>query len=468
MYPTDMLAKTPTVSSITNRINRFLGSPQYVLVVMLLSAVANILSLELFAYSIFTLLVLYTCFLGEDLLPIMPLFVFSYIIPSKENNPGRNDTTIFSLEHGGIYIGCLAVLIIVGIVYRVIRDRHTFFGRKYRLLPGMLLLTVAYMIGGLGRVDSFTQLKSVLFGLLQGCTILLPYFLFSGGVNWKKVQKDYFPWLGVCVGCLLLLELAWVYLSSDIIKDGVILRLGIYTGWGICNNIGGLLIMMIPFAFCLAANHRRGWVGAVIGSIFLVGTLFTCSRNAILTGFAVFLISVILTLYYGQDRKGPSIAVIFCIGIVMLLTIAFHKQLLQLFSIIIQKGFSFSTRDTIYEEGMKLFFQSPLFGTSFYSPGYIPFDWSESEIFSNFFPPRWHNTFVQLAACCGIVGVGAYVFHRVQTVCLLLLQRTPERVFVACSVLALIVSSLFDCHFFNIGPVLFYSIALAFAENHDI
>ena len=34
-----------------------------------------------------------------------------------------------------------------------------------------------------------------------------------------------------------------------------------------------------------------------------------------------------------------------------------------------------------------------------------------------------------------------------------------------CSVLALVVCSLFDCHFFNIGPTIFYAMALAFAEN---
>ena len=465
MCSTDIHAQTPGTSNIANRINRFLASPIYILAIMLLSAAANILSLELFAYGIFTLLVVYTCFFGWDLLPLTPLFIFAYVIPSGKNNPGRNNATIFSMEHGGIYIACMAALIIISLIYRVIKDRHHFFGRKYRLLPGMLILIASYVVGGLGRVDAFTQLKSMLFGLLQGAAILIPYFLFSGGVNWKKVQKDYFPWIGICTGCLLILELIWIYLSGDIIESGIIIRTNIYTGWGICNNIGGLLIMMIPFAFYLSANHHRSWIGALIGSVFLVGTFFTCSRNAMLTGSILFLICVVIMLYYGENQKEAALTIIVFAGIILVISILWNSEIERLFSIVIKKGFDHSARDTIYQEGMNLFKQAPIFGTSFFSPGYVPFDWSESAIFSNFFPPRWHNTFVQLCACCGIFGVVAYLFHRFQTVRLLLKERTSERVFIACSVFALIVSSLLDCHFFNIGPVLFYSISLAFAEN---
>jgi hypothetical protein len=47
----------------------------------------------------------------------------------------------------------------------------------------------------------------------------------------------------------------------------------------------------------------------------------------------------------------------------------------------------------------------------------------------------------------------------------LLKKPTLEKMFVALFVLALLLASMLDCHFFNIGPVLFYSMALAFAEN---
>jgi hypothetical protein len=62
------------------------------------------------------------------------------------------------------------------------------------------------------------------------------------------------------------------------------------------------------------------------------------------------------------------------------------------------------------------------------------------------------------------VGLGAYLLHRVQTVVLLIRNRSRENIFIACSVLVLLITSMFDCHMFNVGPVLFYSMALAFVE----
>jgi hypothetical protein len=72
---------------------------------------------------------------------------------------------------------------------------------------------------------------------------------------------------------------------------------------------------------------------------------------------------------------------------------------------------------------------------------------------------------VQIAASCGVVGLAAYALHRVQTVRLFLRHRNIENVFIAIYLMALLAAGLLDNHFFNVGPVLFYSMALAFAEN---
>ena len=80
-------------------------------------------------------------------------------------------------------------------------------------------------------------------------------------------------------------------------------------------------------------------------------------------------------------------------------------------------------------------------------------------------PARWHNTVIQLLASCGLVGLLCYSVHRLQTIGMFWQKRHSDVVFIGFSVLALLIMSLLDCHFFNIGPTLFYSIALAFAEH---
>lgn len=429
---------------------------------MLLTAAANILGLEPVVYGIFTLTALYICLLGTDLLGLMPLFLGCYLAPSAGNNPGRSQTSLFS-GAGGIYIICLAALIVAALCFRVIRDRQRFFTGKRPLLGGMLILTIAYALSSIGNPAS--AVKNILFSLVQGASILVPYWLFSGGVDWKKVRKDYFAWIGFSAGGLLVLQILWIYCTGDIVIDGIIQRRHIYTGWGMYNNMGFMLAMMIPFAFYLATKYRRGWIGTVVGSAFLICVLMTCSRSSILLASAAYGVCVFLMLFYARNRRHNTIALITVVTVSVLAVVLFRGHLLRLFSDLLARKLDPSSRDEIYKEGLKLFTQSPVFGNSFYSPGYQPWDWSTVESFSGIFPPRWHNTLVQLLASCGLVGTCAYALHRVQTVRLFLRDLTREKVFIGCSILVLLGCSLFDCHFFNIGPTLFYSMALAFAEN---
>ncbi len=451
---------------VLNRINDFLVSPKFIVTIMFLTVVSNLFSMELAVYSIFTVAIVYTCLFGRDLLPLMPIFICCYIAPSVSNNPGRNEQSVFFPDHGGIYVLCLAGLIVAALVYRIVRFRHSFFHKKCRLLPGILLLSGAYILSGLG-IPGYrdTAPNNLLFAFAQSASIVFPYLLFAQGVDWKNARKDYFAWIGFCIGGVLMLQILWIYLSTNVVVDGIIHRGQIYTGWGMHNNLGGMLAMMIPFAFYLATKYHKGWLGTVVGSAFLICVLLTCSRSSILTGTAVYLICVVLMLYYARNRKGNTIAVITFICVTALILLLFHRPILRLFSDLLNRGLDPSSRDTIYKEGLALFKKYPIFGASFFSPGYKPWDWSTSAVFSSFFPPRWHNTIIQLMASCGIAGLGSYLLHRVQTVRMLLRHPSKENTFIACSVLTLVVCSLFDCHFFNIGPTLFYAMALAFAEN---
>lgn len=461
------MAAPKTVSGdICNRINRFLTTPSYIAAVMLLTALSSCFGFELVLYTLFALISVYVCVLGGDLLPLMPLVICAFIAPSPGNNPGRHPDSVFAPGHGGTYLLCVAGITAAAVLYRVIRDRKLFLHKKYELLPGMLLLAGAYLLSGIGS-SHYPDIagKNLLLAALQGCAFLLPYLLFSGGVNWKAVRKDYFPWVGFYTGAVLLTQLLYVYLTGNVIQNGIIVRTQIYTGWGMYNNLGGMLAMMIPFAFYLATKYRRGWIGTVVGSVFYIGVLLTCSRSSMLTGFACCMVCIVLMLYYAHNRKANTLTMIGLIGFISVTVLFFHRQLLVLFGDLLEKGLDPSSRDIIYRKGMELFRQAPLLGNSFFSPGYEPWQWSTVAEFTSFFPPRWHNTIVQLLACCGVVGLAAYLVHRLQTLYMLMRSHTKEKTFLGCSVAVLLVCSLFDCHFFNIGPVLFYAMALAFAEN---
>ena len=454
-----MLCKHPAVL----RINRFLNSPVYILLICLLALVSNVFSLELWVYCAYALIGLYVCLLADDLLPFVPIVLVCYFTASKANNPGSNAEPIFALNRGGLLIGGMVALCLIALIVRMIRDKDIGFGPLIRtrrtLLPGMLILGIAYMLGGIGsRAYPDLGAKNLIFGLLQLAVIALPYLIFSSAVKWDKAPKAYLGWCGFGTGCLLFLQIIWIYIDNAVVQNGIIHRDLIFTGWAMHNNLGGLQAMMIPFGFYLGVNSRKDWLGILAGSVFLLGACMTSSRSSILCGSAIWLICVCLTLKLGKHRKGSFVALGCLLAVAVALAAVFHRQLADLFTDILDRGLDPNYRNEIWGEGLKQFAKYPIFGASFYPTGDVPYDWSTVASFSSFFPPRWHNTVVQLLASCGTVGLLAYGFHRLQTFRLFWKRRSREHYFLACAILVLLTTSLLDCHFFNIGPTLFLSL----------
>lgn len=443
-------------------INRFLATPQYIALVALLTVLSNLFSLELPVYTAYAALGIYICLFAEDLLPLMPLLPLGYISPSARNNPGQHAETVFS-GGSGVYVLVLGCALAAALVYRLLRDRKS-LRRNHALLPGLLALSAAYLLGGIGSAGYGDKaLKHLLFAGLQGTALCIPYGIFCAAVDWKKARRDYFAWIGFFFGCVLLAQILWAYTRPGVVVDGVIHRDSIYTGWGSYTNMGAMLTTAIPFAFYLAAKYRKGWLGTLVGSVFLFGAFLSCSRNAILVGGLCYLVSAAFMLLYARNRKCNTVAILTFAGLALAVVLLFHRQLAHLFSDLVSLKLDPNSRDSIYSQGLRLFADAPIFGSTFYPDGL--WDWATVDAFSGIFPPRWHNTFVQLLASCGVVGLAAYLFHRGQTAWLFLRRHHREKTFLGCAVAALLICSLFDCHFFNIGPALIYAAALAFAEN---
>lgn len=99
---------------LLQRLNRFLYSPAFFLLVGILTVLSNVFGLEFFSYTCFVLVASCICLFGRDLLPLMPMFVCGYISPSMQNNPGFNDKSVFSLAGGGLYlIGLVAFFFVL-------------------------------------------------------------------------------------------------------------------------------------------------------------------------------------------------------------------------------------------------------------------------------------------------------------------------------------------------------------------
>ncbi len=448
----------------------FLYHPAYFFLITGLTVCGNLLGAEFFTYTCFVLIAVYVCLFGRDLLPILPLVICGYITPSRENNPGLSSDTIFSLQGGGIYIAVLAFALVAALIYRLIRDpelgRTAFFKCKRKLLWGMVALCAGYLLSGIGSAQlGKVGLQNLLFAGIQSISLIGLYLIFTATVKWEKAPAAYLSWTGMCVGYVLLAELLYIYCRYDVIQNGIINRDHIFTGWGHYNNMGSLLAMMIPFCFFLTGKGRYTGLFYISGMLFLCGVLFTCSRGSILCGVATYLASYTISLLHSRKARANAAIHIFTASAAVLFFLLFSEELLRLFSPLLGYKLDPSGRDLGYLAGWKQFLGHPVFGGTFYPVEYPLFSWSTSPAFVSFFPPRWHNTVIQILASCGFVGFAAYSFHRLQTLWLFLHRPAGKKMFAFVSMLTLLMTSMVDCHFFNVGPVLFYSMMLAFVEK---
>ena len=130
------MRQTPLVRGI----NAFMASPKGVILVALLTFMAHIFSLEIVLYTLTLLYCIYVCVLGDDFLTLAPFVVFCYIAPSRVNNPGQNNESLFS-GGTGAFLGIGVVVLIVCFLLRVGLDPDIGFKRfvkhKCRLLWGI-------------------------------------------------------------------------------------------------------------------------------------------------------------------------------------------------------------------------------------------------------------------------------------------------------------------------------------------
>lgn len=456
--------------SLRQKFDSFLYSPAFFLLIGGLTVLSNVFCQELFVYTCFILIAGYIILRGRDLLPLMPMFICGYISFSSGNNPAFNENNIFSFAGHGLYLLVMIVLLVGCLIYRLATDPDfggkKFLCKKRRLLSGMCVLGICYAISGLGSGQwEVCGGRNLLFALLQFVAIAGLYYLFSGAVKWELAPKAYLSWTGLCVGYVLIAELLNIYITGGAIVDGAIFRDHITTGWGHYNNIGALFAIVIPLPFFLTGKGRLAWFAYATAFLFWLALLFTCSRGSIVIGTVIYAAGYVLSLLHSHHARAQIGVHAVSILLPVITVVVFYPELKSLFWRMTEVGLESSAERAIgYTEGIKQFLKFPVFGGSFFPVDFQPHAWAEVPGFMAIFPPRWHNTVVQLLATGGVTCLAGYVYHRFQTLKLFFKNFSGDKLFAGLSVAALLLTSLVDCHFFNIGPVLLYSALLAFVE----
>lgn len=463
-------------STVIKSINQIIVSAWGVGILGVLTFLAFAFSLEVEFYTFVALYTIYVGIFADDLSPIMPLFILCYITPSLGNNPGLNNQGLF-YGSTAIYLVCIVSIAVFVLILRIALDKEfglrRLFTFKRTLLGGIFALGGSYFLSGILHEQYSEYAKgNLLFAFIQFASIFLLYFILSATVKWDQFNPDYFAWIGLVVGFVVSAEIVFIYITNNVIADGSVFRDRIYSGWGCYNNIGAIISLAIPFAFYFAARKKHCSIFILIACFLFSMVILSGSRGSLVGAMYAFLSCFIFTDFYGNYKKEFRITSMVLLCIISAVTLIFPNQLAEIFNQIpniahLESGslvVNDSGRIEIYRAGWQIFLNNPVFGQSFYPIEYSLYSFAQTSEFTSFFPPRWHNTIIQMLASCGIVGIVAYTYHRVGTFYVYAKKRSQATTYVLHFIITLLVMSLLDCHFFNVGPVLLYSIALAIIE----
>lgn len=455
-------------------VRNFFRSGWFAALAALLMACSELFGLEIFviyAYLAFGLLIV---LFADDMLGIVPMVCCGYMIFSAENNPGKFPDSLFGQPQGQLALFYAVAVIAVMLIGRLV---SMLLEREKRGVPkltvGFLLLGASYLLGG--AFSPYYDGRTVLMGFVQIAALCGFYFYLYYTVRWDRVPKGYLPMVISIIGVGMLAEIVGMYFGEGVIReDGSINRVALYTGWGIYNNVGCVMAMCMPAPVYFAVKNKNGWAYSILCTVFYLGVMVTQSRGAMLFGSVVYLGCVVVTLVGSKKKERLWNAVVFAVLLVAVLisAVVFRDKVKDLFASIIDQGWNDSARFATWKACWQRFLEYPGFGVGFYkTPGTLMTEDGMLTEFvdgtpeGTFLALRAHNTFFQLISTGGTFAIVAYLVHRVQTLILCFRRPNAEKIVAALCVASLLLTSMVDCHVFNMGPGLMYSAWLVFGEK---
>lgn len=455
-----------------NRIDQFFGSNYYIFLVAIFTLFSELFALEIPLYYFYVLFCLGISFLFcKDMKALLPPLFFGYVSVSLKTNyyeAGKNLFNETTWPHFIFLISMIAVLLISRLIVDNIARKNT---RLPRLFFGYLLFMLIFPLSGV--FSPYYASREALFGFLVGVSYFIPFVAAYYAVDFKTLRKDYFAYLLLAFGLCLSAQVLVIYFQhmKDITSGNFYNGL-IRTGWGIKNNIGGMLTLALPGPIYLATKRKNYPLYIFLNLFFFTVVALTESRGSLL---AASIVELVMFIYFIILKKKKRIPVVICLLIFIGIAIVFLFTVIHFFPSVLNyivstlKNLTFeglsSGRTDLWKVGMKNFITEPFLGSGYFN---VPQELNCGYTPPSFIPIRMHNTYVQLLSSTGIVGLFVYLYHRFES-CLLIFRRiSKEKVFMFFFFMCYLGCSAVDCHFFNLGPALLYAVMSALAEGNDI
>lgn len=391
----------------------------------------------------------------------MPVLSLLFTVAIKDYTPGANGYAERFLNPPVLIVGGSVVLALVAsLVFFLIRNRKICNRlSKNGIWTGAVVFCAVMLFNG--AFSANYTLQNVLYVLLFSAAFLAIYFLFALYMPFDSKAIDYLMYCFLLAGLVICAELITAYFTTVVISNGAIDKGSVVLGWGIWTAIGGMLAFLMPACFYFAASHKHGWIAFGLGLFEYLCAFLSQSRGAFLFGTLSLVLCLIYLFFKGKNRKINRVFILALLALGALVGVLFFDKVRAMLGNVTNLALFDNGRFEKWEIGINNFLTYPVFGSGFYDSFVDP-------AFEHGFDPYlYHNTFVQMLGACGALGLLAYLYHRIQTLRLLLKKINPCKVFIGIAFLAFFGFNLLDVLFFKFYPTFFYALMLLCAEHSE-
>ena len=440
----------------------FYGGALYPLLVVALSFVGHVTGLDVAFIALILLSFVPAMILCDDFrFAAMPILGVVFTVSTKNYTPSDNGYAERFLNPVTLtLLVIVGALVIASLVFFLLRNRRQCNRLSKRgAWVGLAVLSLAMLPNGIYSPNY--EWKNLLFAFLIGLSMLAVYLLFALYMRFDQTGVDYLMHCFLLAGILICAELITAYFTTVSIVGGEIDKGSVVLGWGIWTAIGGMLAYLLPITLYFAASHKRGWIAFVIGLLEYVCVFLSQSRGAFLFGTIGLALCMVVLLCKGKNRKTNRIMILSLAVFGVFGALLLWDKIQSLAQNLLNSGLGDNGRFEIWGIAWNNFSNNPAFGSGFYDSFVDP-------AFEHGFDPYlYHNTPLQMLGACGLIGFAAYLYHRVQTVTLVIKKPSLQKTFLGIAILTFLMFNLLDVLFFKFYPSFFYVLMLLCIERSE-
>ena len=477
--------------AVTTAVNRFLASRFYPIIVGVICFLCHSFGLELIFFTLVAITAVYICFCNGNSLRMIPLVLMSLIAMSHVNNEymhGRGLTDFIADSRAGlIYLVFLMSVFGVAIIYFLGRrlankpsrlwegsaeyadkpseHKGLLLLKNSKLLPGLLIFGAMYLLAG----AFFSEYEASSFGYSIGLfAVLVPVFaLVLLTIEWDKKSFDYVCDCATVMLAVIALQIGLLYITDPYLADLVYTeprraKSLVFLGWAASNLIANMIAVTLPFVLYRMVTAKQPLIYFAVAGAAVIAMIYTFSRTAALFALPMYGLVSMFALFKAKGRKFLWIAYGILAAIALIMLPVFWTEIIQSLNFFSVTGWGDSDRYLRWDLGLEHFTDWPVFGVGF---SHLTYVLGQQEGRLRF--ALYHNYIIQLIASMGMFGLLAYLFHRYQTVKLLIKKFDFVNVFIFISIGMFITTSLVNNTLFSPLTMVVYSLVMVMLECHN-